>query len=94
MRGLAHLHGVISVESPAHARWAECYVGALWELAPAYGFGFVDIGRRSGGGSGRVCRLPHVCRALSPGAVVARSRSRRRCLRVTCRGWSSLSGAT
>lgn len=49
-RGLAHLHGVISVGSPAHLRWAEAYVTALRELAPRYGFGFVDgwhkIGRK------------------------------------------------
>lgn len=49
-RGLAHLHGVISVESPAHVRWAEAYVTALREMAPRYGFGFVDgwhkVGRR------------------------------------------------
>ncbi len=49
-RGLAHLHGVISVESPEHVRWAEAYVTALGEMAPRYGFGFVDgwhkIGRR------------------------------------------------
>ncbi len=41
-RGLAHLHGVLSVESPAHVRWAEAYVTALREMAPRYGFGFVD----------------------------------------------------
>lgn len=49
-RGVAHLHGVISVESPAHVRWAEAYVTALREKAPRYGFGFVDgwhkVGRR------------------------------------------------
>ena len=49
-RGLAHLHGVISVESPAHLQWAEAYVNALRELAPRYGFGFVDgwhkVGRK------------------------------------------------
>jgi hypothetical protein len=49
-RGLAHLHGVISVESPTHRRWAEAYVAALREMAPRYGFGFVDgwhkIGRK------------------------------------------------
>jgi len=49
-RGLAHLHGVISVESPTHRRWAEAYVTALREMAPRYGFGFVDgwhkVGRR------------------------------------------------
>lgn len=49
-RGLAHLHGVISVESSAHIRWAEAYITALREMAPRYGFGFVDgwhkVGRR------------------------------------------------
>jgi len=49
-RGLAHLHGVISVESPAHVRWAQAYVTALREMAPRYGFGFVDgwhkVGRK------------------------------------------------
>ena len=41
-RGMAHLHGVISVESPAHVEWAEAYITALRELAPRCGFGFVD----------------------------------------------------
>jgi hypothetical protein len=49
-RGLAHLHGVLSVESPAHVRWAEAYITALRQMAPRYGFGFVDgwhkVGRR------------------------------------------------
>jgi hypothetical protein len=49
-RGLAHLHGVISVESPANVRWAEAYITALREMAPRYGFGFVDgwhkVGRK------------------------------------------------
>jgi hypothetical protein len=49
-RGLAHLHGVISVETPTHVQWAEAYVTALREMAPRYGFGFVDgwhkIGRK------------------------------------------------
>ena len=49
-RGLAHLHGVISVESAVHIRWAEAYVTALRGLAPRYGFGFVDgwhkVGRK------------------------------------------------
>jgi hypothetical protein len=49
-RGLAHLHGVVSVESPAHIRWAEAYITALREMAPRYGFGFVDgwhkVGRK------------------------------------------------
>ena len=49
-RGMAHLHGVISVESPAHVEWAEAYITALRELAPRCGFGFVDgwqkIGRK------------------------------------------------
>src|SRR6266540_1077632 len=49
-RGLAHLHGVISVESPKHVRWAEAYIRALREMGPRYGFGFVDgwhkVGRK------------------------------------------------
>jgi len=59
-RGLAHLHGVISVESAAPVRWAEAYVTALCEMAPRYGFGFVDgwhkVGRKfwPGGAGSRV----------------------------------------
>lgn len=49
-RGLAHLHGVIAVATPAERAWAEAYVTALREMAPRYGFGFVDgwekIGRK------------------------------------------------
>jgi hypothetical protein len=49
-RGLAHVHGVIGVGGAIEIRWAEAYVGALREMAPSYGFGFVDgwrmIGRR------------------------------------------------
>ena len=49
-RGLAHLHGVVSVESPAEVRWAKAYITALREMAPRYGFGFVDgwhkVGRK------------------------------------------------
>jgi hypothetical protein len=50
-RGLAHLHGVVSVESPSqHLRWAKAYIEALDHLAPSYGFGFVDgwekVGRK------------------------------------------------
>ena len=41
-RGLAHLHGVIAAATPAERAWAEVYVTALRELAPRYGFGFVD----------------------------------------------------
>jgi hypothetical protein len=49
-RGLAHLHGVVPVETPEQVRWAEAYITALREMAPRYGFGFVDgwarVGRR------------------------------------------------
>lgn len=49
-RGLAHVHGVIGVQSPAEQAWAKAYVTALREMAPRYGFGFVDgwhkIGRK------------------------------------------------
>ena len=41
-RGLAHVHGVLSVSSPAELRWAEAYVTALAQLAPSKGFGYVD----------------------------------------------------
>src|SRR5438128_178100 len=50
LQGLAHLHGVLSVESPAHVLWAEAYINAVRELAPRYALGFVDgwqkVGRR------------------------------------------------
>jgi hypothetical protein len=49
-RGLAHLHGVLSVETPADVAWARAYLIALREMAPRYGFGFVDgwekVGRK------------------------------------------------
>jgi hypothetical protein len=49
-RGLAHLHGVVAVSTPAERAWAEVYVTALREMAPRKGFGFVDgwqkIGRK------------------------------------------------
>jgi len=41
-RGLAHMHGVLSVSTPAELAWAEAYVNALSDLAPSKGFGFVD----------------------------------------------------
>jgi hypothetical protein len=49
-RGLAHMHGVISVSTPAERAWAKAYLDALCELAPTAGFGFVDgwekVGRK------------------------------------------------
>jgi len=49
-RGLAHVHGVIAVGTPAERAWAKAYVTALREISPRYGFGFVDgwhkIGRK------------------------------------------------
>ena len=49
-RGLAHLHGVLSVESPGDVARAKAYLTALREMAPRHGFGFVDgwekVGRR------------------------------------------------
>lgn len=49
-RGLAHLHGVLSVETPGDVAWAKAYLTALREMAPRYGFGFVDgwekVGRK------------------------------------------------
>lgn len=41
-RGLAHVHGVVSVATPQERAWAEAYINALQEMAPRYGFGFVD----------------------------------------------------
>ena len=45
-----HVHGVIAVGTPAERAWAKAYVEALRQLAPRYGFGFVDgwhkIGRK------------------------------------------------
>jgi hypothetical protein len=41
---------VVSVETPLHRLWAEAYIKALSEMAPRYGFGFVDgwksVGRK------------------------------------------------
>src|SRR4051794_20021767 len=49
-RGLAHLHGVVSVATPQELAWAEAYINALRGMAPRYGFGFVDgwqkVGRK------------------------------------------------
>jgi hypothetical protein len=49
-RGLAHLHGVLAVETPDDVKWAQAYLTALREMAPRYGFGFVDgwekVGRK------------------------------------------------
>jgi predicted nucleic acid-binding Zn ribbon protein len=49
-RGLAHVHGVVAVGTPAERAWAKAYVEALADLAPRYGFGYVDgwhkIGRK------------------------------------------------
>jgi hypothetical protein len=73
-RGLAHLHGVISVESPADVQWAEAYITALRAMAPSYGFGFVDgwhkLGRRFWPG----VQAAAYCRATSPAAAAARWR--------------------
>jgi hypothetical protein len=49
-RGLAHVHGVLAAGSADELRWAREYVTALREMAPQYGFGFVDgwhkVGRK------------------------------------------------
>jgi hypothetical protein len=49
-RGLAHVHGVVAVATPIERAWAKAYVEALCDMAPRYGFGFVDgwhkIGRK------------------------------------------------
>jgi hypothetical protein len=47
-RGLAHLHGLLAVETPGDVAWAKSYLTALREMAPRYGFGFVDGWERVG----------------------------------------------
>jgi hypothetical protein len=41
-RGVWHLHYVLGLETAVERVWAHEYVGAMRELAPRYGFGFVD----------------------------------------------------
>ena len=41
-RGVWHLHVVVGMETGVERAWAIEYVHALRELAPRYGFGFVD----------------------------------------------------
>lgn len=41
-RGVWHLHFVLGLETAVERVWAYEYVGAMRELAPRYGFGFVD----------------------------------------------------
>ena len=41
-RGVWHLHVVVGMETAVERAWAIGYVHALRELAPRYGFGFVD----------------------------------------------------
>lgn len=41
-RGLWHLHFVLGLETAVERAWAFEYVKAMRELAPRYGFGFVD----------------------------------------------------
>jgi hypothetical protein len=41
-RGLWHLHFVLGLENSVERVWAYEYVTAMRELAPRYGFGFVD----------------------------------------------------
>jgi hypothetical protein len=41
-RGLWHLHFVVGLETAVERVWAYEYVAAMRELAPRYGFGFVD----------------------------------------------------
>jgi hypothetical protein len=41
-RGLWHLHFILGLETAVERVWAYAYVAAMCELAPRYGFGFVD----------------------------------------------------
>jgi hypothetical protein len=47
-RGLAHVHGVVAVGTPIERAWAKAYVEALRDMAPRYGFGFVDGWHKAG----------------------------------------------
>jgi hypothetical protein len=67
-RGLAHLHGVLSVGTAQDVAWAKAYVEALRELASAYEFGYVDGGTRSAGDFGLVIRPAHTCPLSSAGS--------------------------
>ncbi len=42
MRGVLHVHPVLSLVTARQRAGARCYIGRLAELAPQYGFGFVE----------------------------------------------------
>ncbi len=42
-RGVWHMHVVVGMETAIERAWAIEYVRALRELAPSYGYGFVDL---------------------------------------------------
>jgi hypothetical protein len=93
-RGLAHVHGVLSVSTPDEVAWAKSYVTALRELAPRYGFGFVDgwhkVGRKF---------WPGVQAAAYLSSYFAGGRGRKMAITENVLAgdlpvWSSLSGAT
>jgi len=50
-RGVIHWHVVLAASTPAERRVAGYYVAQLAKLAPLYGYGFVDRGRRHRGGA-------------------------------------------
>ena len=83
-RGLAHLHGVISVSTPAELRWAEAYVTALREMAPRRGSASSTAGTRSGRKIKPGIEAAAYCRVTSCGARDGRCRSRRTCWPGTC----------
>jgi hypothetical protein len=42
-RGVWHVHLVLGLETPVERAWAHEYAYAMRELAPRYGFGFLDV---------------------------------------------------
>ena len=94
-RGLAHLHGVVAVGTPAELAWAKAYVNALRELAPRYGFGFVDgwekIGRKFWPGEQAGW---YSIGLLHGDGEEERRRSPKTCWPAICRGSWCSSGAT
>jgi hypothetical protein len=62
-RGLLHVHAPLGVGTAAELAGAHAYVDALAALAPRYGFGFVDRGRRRSGRHGRALEIIPAARA-------------------------------
>lgn len=76
-RGLAHIHGVVSVESPTQLRWAEAHVKALGSLRRGTGLTSLTAGTKSPESSGQESRPPRTSRATSSAAGSTRRRDHR-----------------